>query len=253
MTMSYFTFKRAETKQERTWVHQLRYRVYCEERRFERPEDHPEGLEKDVHDDFSSHFLCLDATGLPVGTIRLILPGQRALPILEHCDIHKPIESCFQPHAGEISRLAISKLYRRRQGDTIYGITESSGKMTRDPHAERRGLPVLCLGLLREGYQEAVRQGLTHVYAVMERQLHVLLRRFGVIFKSIGPAVEYHGERVPHVLGLRDLESQCPKKRPDVFTYFREGMPDDLTAAATAAQVLASAGRTGSRVPGGVG
>jgi N-acyl amino acid synthase of PEP-CTERM/exosortase system len=236
--MSFFTFKRAETKQERHWGYQLRYQVYCEERRFECPEDHPLGLERDTFDATSSHFLCLDATGLPVGTIRLILPGEASLPILQHCVIDKPLDECFQSRVGEISRLAVSKKYRRRQGDTIYGITDTRGRKTPDPHEERRGLPILCLGLLREVYQESVRCGLTHVYAVMERQLHVLLRRFGVIFKAIGPTVEYHGERTPHVLGLLDFERQCPNKRPEVYAYFREGMPDELTATATTERVL---------------
>ena len=53
----------------------LRFQVYCVERGFENPADHPDGRERDRDDDRSLHSLLIDrATGSAVGTVRLILP-----------------------------------------------------------------------------------------------------------------------------------------------------------------------------------
>jgi N-acyl amino acid synthase of PEP-CTERM/exosortase system len=231
-----FTFRRAETRADLECIHRLRYQVYVVERGFEQPEDHPGGLEKDEFDAHASHFVCEASDGAVVGTIRLILPSGRPFPMERHCEIREPVPDDLLDHVGEISRLAISKSYRRRKGDTIYGLTDDDAGDTQ--YLDRRQFPVLCLGLLRAGYQESLRHGITFIYAAMEPNLHRLLCAQGIQFLPVGPEVDYHGRRTPHLLRLEELERTLIGGRARwnrTYTYFREGMPEGLTARALVA------------------
>jgi N-acyl amino acid synthase of PEP-CTERM/exosortase system len=236
-----FVFKPVETPEERRAVHVLRYQVYVLERGFESPEDHPNGLETDAFDAHAQHFLCTGESGEPVGTVRLIhLEDEGVLyPMEQACEIDRPLSDHLRPYVGEVSRLAISKEFRRRADDTEWAVSREG-----QPPAgceDRRGLPILFLGLLRQIYQSSVREGLTHLYAVMERQLHVLLRRYGIKFRPVGDEVSYHGLRTPHILPLAEFEAECERRRPDVFAYFREDFPEELTAARRLAEIMSLA------------
>ena len=70
--MSLFEFQKIEQDDPRFKnVLALRYKVYCEERGFEKPEDHPDGLERDEYDEYSVHFAAIEkGTQEVVGTIR---------------------------------------------------------------------------------------------------------------------------------------------------------------------------------------
>ena len=68
----------------------LRYQIYCEQRGFEKPEDHPEGLERDAADDHAVHFAAIhDETKEVLGTIRLILKSPDGFPIENHFEFEK--------------------------------------------------------------------------------------------------------------------------------------------------------------------
>ena len=59
---------------------EIRYQVYCVERQFEDPDDHPDGRETDHFDFHSVHSLLIHrASGHAVGTVRLVLPRRDAL------------------------------------------------------------------------------------------------------------------------------------------------------------------------------
>ena len=102
----------------------LRYQVYCLERSFLQVEDYPNGLESDEFDAYSTHIGAYSLTDLLVGGLRLVTPpdGER-FPFQDHCTqlfanrTNPPNHKCT-----EVSRLVISKLYRRRAGDTVFGV-----------------------------------------------------------------------------------------------------------------------------------
>ena len=63
----------------------LRYQVYVNEWGFESPEDHPDGLEHDLHDQYSRHFYASSGTNSDViGTARIIQPSDLMLPVQEN-------------------------------------------------------------------------------------------------------------------------------------------------------------------------
>jgi len=174
----------------------LRYKVYCEERGFEKPEDHPDGLERDEYDDCAVHFAAiLKQTRKVVGTVRLILESEKSFPIERSFDFTKNLSRLRPNQLGEISRLALSRRYCQ----------ELQGRLRSDSEAGE-----VINGLFRCLAQESWDRGITHLYAVMARGLPILLARKKILFSQIGPEKEYHGLRAPYLATLRDILSRNP-------------------------------------------
>lgn len=214
----------------------LRYQVYCNECEFELPEDHPEGRETDEYDKHSSHFCAIafdpekvDPPDTPqiIGTVRIIhgfsedLPNNK-LPIETHCpfweDEARRLETLRRegiPFA-EISRLAISKDFRKREIDkAIYSQTDFDFQEVRRVNEQRRQFEgMIVLGLYQCVYQESLRLGLKHWYGVMVKGLSGLLRRWGVFWCPIGEPVEYHGLRIPYIADIEKNAEGWVKLNP---------------------------------------
>ena len=62
----------------------------------------------------------------------------------------------------------------------------------------------------------------------MARGLYVILGRWGIPFKQIGPEQEYHGLRAPYALSIRDLEMHLEKKNPDLIALARQKVEDSV-------------------------
>ena len=213
-------------------IFRLRYQVYVNEWGFESPADHPGGLEKDSYDEHSRHFYA--STGSDdniIGTARIILGSELAFPIEQHFNIRDLPLNTSRTEVGEISRLAISKDFRRRAIDqVIFNRDEvhlnqqeqSQSNLQQLEHERRKCEHELILGIYLSIYSESLKLGLTHWYAVMARGLHVILGRWGIKFEQIGPAREYHGSRAPYLLSIRALESYLEKKNPELLKRAKE-------------------------------
>jgi N-acyl amino acid synthase of PEP-CTERM/exosortase system len=216
-------------------IFQLRYQVYVNEWGFEKPEDHhPDGLEMDEYDAHSRHiYACSHNSDQVIGTARIILGSTSPFPIERHFDISSFPVANRRGQVAEISRLAISKNFRRRAIDkTIFGdgeITlEDASVIPFEPQKverERRKCEhELILGIYLLIYSESIKLGLTHWYAVMARGLHVILGRWGIPFEQIGPEKEYHGIRAPYAVSIADLERNLEKKNPQLIALARKGV-----------------------------
>jgi len=208
----YFELVHADTDELRAQVFQLRYQVYVLETGFETAADcqsvvdasgqltHWENDEFDVRSD---HYLLRHRrTGIYAATTRLILPetgtADAPYPIELHCKLDQPVNApSTRMHLGEISRFAVSKIFKRRLGEagSLAGVAADIEVYFEDD--ERRVLPHISLGLFAAVMRMAHAHHISHCYAVMEPALVRLLGRFGVVFNRIGPDVEYHGVRVP--------------------------------------------------------
>jgi N-acyl amino acid synthase of PEP-CTERM/exosortase system len=201
----YFEFLHADTDELRNEVFKLRYQVYVVETGFERHEDCPGGLERDCFDEHSDHYLLRHRrTGVFAATARMILPNPSdplvTFPIETHCSFHEGMgisDPEVRRRAGEVSRFAVTKSFKKRVGEvgTLIGLSDNVEINFEED--ERRVLPHLSLGLLAVELRMMHNHGLTHCYAVMEPALYRLISRFGVIFRQIGPLAEYHGQRIP--------------------------------------------------------
>ncbi len=217
----YFTFRQVDNSDALNDCYRLRFDVYCVERAFMLPENYHSGLEIDEFDQFALHFSAFDRTGATVGTIRLVRPSSLGFPLLQHCQLHDEV---IPDEIVEISRLAVSKNYRRRAADDIYGITPEQ-IMIPDPRPEeRRRRPEIVLGLYKIIYQESKRRGITHWLAAMERSLVRLLWRYGFAFDAIGPEVDYFGPVTPYIAKIAEIERDVLAIRPSIFEEFNEGL-----------------------------
>jgi N-acyl amino acid synthase of PEP-CTERM/exosortase system len=222
MNKGEFIFKRSDNEEELDQIYRLRYKVYVEEWGFERSEDHPKGIEKDEFDEHAIHFLA-KRDGQIIGTIRIIRNSEKGFPLERHCTLHTDLSSLGRNAIGEISRLAVSKEYRRRAEDKyLYGISTIPDDERSMTILERRSRQEIVLGLYKCMYQESKTTGLTHWCVAMARGLYVLLKRMGIVFTPIGPEIDYHGLRTPYLVCIEDLERETRRTKPDLYREFTE-------------------------------
>jgi N-acyl-L-homoserine lactone synthetase len=234
-------------------IFRLRYHVYCIEWDFEKPDDHPDGIETDAYDEHSIHIGIKDDNDRVVGAMRLILDSSEGFPLEKSCELDFDKDTLPRDKLAEISRLAISKDYRRRKEDKfIYGPDEErriigsfnynqnySSKFyyrrfddkDRDSYAaprqssshnDRRSRHEILFQLYVKMYVECKKRSITHVYAVMGKGLLNLLRKQGLknFFKPIGDAVDFHGIRTPFLGDIEKLEQEDFENSPQLKEEF---------------------------------
>lgn len=200
----------------------LRYRVYCEECQFLPSADYPFHLESDSYDERSKHFMAMQADTLLAG-VRLVLNrGTESFPFQEHCNVFDGFELPAARQSAEISRLVTDKSLRRRNCDTIEGISSRSFELS--PIGGITGRysqnQVMLLSLYRSMYRFSKRTGIRYWYAAMEKPLHRSLQQMGFVFRAIGPDAEYYGKVAPYVADLHALEVELMNKDPVLGHWF---------------------------------
>ena len=207
-------------------VYELRYKVYIEEWGFEKPEEHPGSVESDRFDENSVHFVALRSdNGQLIGTIRIILISEHGFPIESHSVIDADLSHIDRGKIGEISRLAVSKEYRRRATDSaIYGSAEfDEGNLQQIVDERRKNENLIVAGLYKSVYRESRALGLEYFYAVMSKGLYLLLKRLGIRFEPVGPAIDYHGWRTPYVGNIEQMLRGLESCSPELYQDFMGG------------------------------
>lgn len=205
-------------------IFSLRYQVYVNEWKFENAVDHPEGLENDEYDECSVHYYArCKSEGKVIGAARIILNSELGFPISKHFELNFQSKGIENNRIAEISRLAVSKEFRRRAIDNaIFGASNyNPGNIPRymdegrDPrrHCEHE----LIRGLYMSIYIDSKQRGLTHWYAVMAKGLYIILKRWGIIFDQVGPAKNYHGIRAPYLVCIESVEHALKKINPEML------------------------------------
>lgn len=214
-------------------TYRLRYKVYCHEAEFLDESEYPDEIERDIYDDHSVHFAALDHENNTVGTLRLILHSHLGFPLEKHCPNYDKSQVTASPsQIGEISRLAVSKDWRRRKSDGVYGITSyhqtSSDDKVSQQIIRKRKRPVIVFGLYKLLYLESKRRGITHWYAAMEQKLNVALKRFSFNFKQIGPVHDYYGPVIPFLATIEEIEKHIYTEKSEVFHLMLHGLESHL-------------------------
>ncbi len=206
----------------------LRYQVYCVEHPYEDQSAFPDGMERDQYDARALHSLLLHRDSRQVaGTVRLILPDEQApmgsLPIDILCTDACLRDQILLPRQGlaEVSRFAVSKLFRRRAEDapTPTGVGPLWSERSQ---AEQRRVPHLSLGLVQAMVFNSRRHGITHWVAEMEPALLRMYAKLGVHWIKLGPVVDFHGRRQPCYTNLNDMLQRARKERPDVWSLITD-------------------------------
>lgn len=201
---------------------ELRYQVYCLECNFLSPDDYPDGVETDEHDESASHFYAFDHDGALAGYVRLVKPNpDLKFPFQQHCTVSPGIELPHASQAAEISRLLVRKDYRRRQGDSLAGVTaqQNAAAFSGD---RRHQAPAVLLNLYRQMYQHCRSHDIHYWYAAMEKTLSRSLSQLGFGFVPIGPATDYYGPVAPYLGDLRTLEEQVRRRDPELMAWLEQ-------------------------------
>lgn len=210
-------------------VYKLRFKVYCEEWGFERPEDHPGGLECDEYDQHAVHLgaFCRDS-GKLIGTIRLILNSPDGFPMEQHCTFTTDLSSLDRNKVAEISRLAVSKEYRKRAVDSLIyndgNLAPEQQQAMKEMEEKRKQEFHIIMGLYICMYLESNKIGLTHWFAVMAKGLRILLKRMKIQFTPIGPEVSYHGQRIPYLGAIQEILQGVSSSESELVRDFKEEM-----------------------------
>lgn len=229
-------------------VFAVRYQVYCIDRPFEDPNCFADKREHDAYDRRSSHALIRHRiSGDSVAAVRLVMAGDAPDdldfpmegPCLPHMDrtALRAIMETPRNRIAEISRMAVSREFRRRLNEdkSVSGISELA--CYTDAENGRRAMPYISLGLFAAILQMSIQNGITHWMAVMEPAQLRLLKRFGVEFDHVGPVVDYHGKRRPAFTEAASLLEGIWKRRPDVWSLITEAgryVPDTTSNCPTA-------------------
>jgi len=209
-------------------LYNLRYQVYCHEANFLDPNDYTDEMEYDEYDSVSEHFLTTDETNnqAVVGTVRLVRWSDHLkFPTVKYFQslLEQLQRLKFPLHStAEISRLCISKKYRKRTTDRLLGIESYTS-----PDEKRRKFPVVILELFKNMYLASkYGLGITHWIATFEDPLFRLLRMYGIHFQLLIPnEIDYYGKVRIYGASLQHIEREMKKARPDLYGFFRE-LPD---------------------------
>ncbi|MBL8698486.1 MAG: PEP-CTERM/exosortase system-associated acyltransferase [Alphaproteobacteria bacterium] len=231
----YFRARQVMVASQLEAIFELRYQVYCVERGFLDPADYPDRRERDGYDDLSLHYGLYSLDDELAGTMRLVRGRLSQLPLVEHCPLAADAERLLAPLGliGEISRLAVSRNFRRRTGDGFYSLqvapprqTLPRGDISATP--ERRGSAPFVLHLYREAYQACRRSGINFLLAAVERPLARLLNALGFTFEQIGPEVDYYGPVAPFMLDLDRFDRLVVRRRAGLLRFLAEGLEPSL-------------------------
>jgi len=216
---------RADSRELLEACYRLRYQVYCVENPFEDPKESPNGLEMDAYEGRSLHALVVHRpSGIPVATVRLILPDmcvEPPLPFLSLCKHPLLGDSTQIPmdQVAEISRFAVSKMSRRlRRPPELLG---ADGKAGRGSSIDPREAPTVAL--VRAFVALAAQNDIHILFALMEKGLIRRANLLGIRFVPVGPPVEHHGLRQPCVTVIKDLLDNAKVRRPDVWEALTDG------------------------------
>lgn len=220
----HFVIVPADTAELKRKVFNLRYQVLAEENSYLDPADYPDQMEFDEYDERSEHYLLMHrASNEAAGTVRLILPDVSVpgdeLQFVHHCEMPDLASHVPFARAGEVSRFAVTKAFRRRLTDGSIVPDVYDPRMGQPPKDDevRRLVPYITIGLLQGIFHAMIKHRLSYVTMVTEPTLLRLLQRFGIYFQALGPLVPLYGWRQPCGRELRDLQADVAAERPDVW------------------------------------
>lgn len=233
--LNYFDLRIAKTAMDIDLLQHLRWAVYCKEFHYEREEDCPGERESDPFDAKSIHlFIMHKSSGHIAGCVRIICAGTLGLGSL------LPLEAAYQRYKTapdfsqvsrdkmiEISRLAVAAEFRRRTGEQgspigLMGVNELE--------SASRSFPMLPLSLYLAiaAYGELCGLHDTYGYAMMEPRLVRLLKRFGIHFNQIAPAIDYHGIRAAYCITLDEVFSGLKDDMRELYSDLRHSLENEL-------------------------
>lgn len=182
-----FVFVYVNNEALRKKVHAFRYKVYEEIGYIHYSDGCKNGLESDIYDEYSDHFLALDSNGEVAGCLRLIHNSPIGYPTDNEFEYDRK-HHCFESEkTSELSRIFIDRKYRNYK--------ESKRLI--------RGL-VFYLA-----YPRIQQYGITCCFGNCEPSFLKLLQRIRIPYTAIGEPQEFMGmSKAPSILFVSELEAK---------------------------------------------
>lgn len=184
-------------------------------------------IETDGFDEYSRHLVAFHkADDSIAGFVRVILPNKQGLNVTPRYVIVRPLPyaDAIDDRIAEISRMAITPRFRRRnsdQGKPIQGDPDS--EMFRKPDGLRRHQPELVLGMYREIYQLCKRLGVGYCLAAMDSHFSRLLIALGFPFVAVGPVNEgVSPPRRVFLISAAEIERSLSASEEAVLRFIQE-------------------------------
>lgn len=200
--------------------YRLRYQVYTRELGYTEPNPDAGEYERDAYDGQSLHMLLRHRkTGEFVGTVRLIMGDNdypRRLPLFDISDEQQiPLPSHFYTEkCAEISRFCISRNFRRRASDNIYGTVYDQQDLGPE---KNRFVPFMALGLIAKVFKTCEEMNIYQACAVIEPELIAMVGRLGIHFNVVGKPFAYHGERQIAYIRSDEMLPILQNEQPDIY------------------------------------
>lgn len=212
-------------------VYRIRYRVYCEEFKYEPSDAFPLGQEVDAFDDSSVHCLITHkASGMPAGCVRVVTVDDTSLmPMEKYCaqSFDQALMSRFaqnRPAICEFSRLAVDTAFRRRHGEDAsrFGELNALDISLR----ESRTFSLISVAAFLSAFAVSDLIERRHCFAMMEPFLPRMLGRSGIVVSKLGFEVDYHGMRAPYFIRTEDAVGGMAKELQDFYLMIRSNFAD---------------------------
>ncbi len=221
---TYFTVEIACKPNHYEDMYKLRYDVYIDEFGFDAKENYPNQLESDEFDDISTACIIYHIpTNTPAACVRLV-PGYDCtqLPIEKFVgySLDPTILKDLNEHRytlAEISRLAVSKQFRRRDKEHL----SPMGYYNED---DERTYPLISVACFLACVIIADIINTENNIASMEPFLPRLVKRSGMVFEQIGPAVDYHGNRATYLIHKQQVLDQLSQESKHMIDQMQHDM-----------------------------
>ena len=207
-------------------VYRIRYRVYCEEFKYEPIDAFPLGQEVDAFDDSSIHCLITHkSSGMPAGCVRVVTVDDSTLmPMEKYCaeSFDQALMSRFSENRGvicEFSRLAVDGAFRRRTGEhaSRFGELNALDISLR----EARTFSLISVSAFLSAFAVSDLIGRRHCFAMMEPFLPRMLARSGIVVSKLGFEVDYHGLRAPYFIRTEDAVGGMLEELQEFYRVLR--------------------------------
>lgn len=232
----FFELSLATTEAERSAVYRFRYRIFCEKLGFIDPPAFPDRRETDSFDEHSIHcYVRHRASGKIAGCVRLVAAdASKEMPLEGRC--RGTLDPAVLRHVrdrrsevAEISRLAVGCSFRSMR--RVTSRDQVSGDLEQGLRNEQQTFPFIAVALMFAAGACADVLHRTECFTLMERSLHLRLRRIGVATTRVGKDIEYKGTVAPYRLALDDAKRSLPQELLPVAGEIRSLVADSIGSA----------------------
>ena len=216
----------ADTSQSNKIHYQLRYKIYCLEKRYEDPESYPDSQECDGYDVHAAHFIIRSRdSAIWLGAMRLIIGAPATLPITTLATIEPhAIDGLTNKITAEASRLCVLPARLNPRPSHLDSHINDVGSADRSsPSSDIFHASWISLILIRAARRYSLDHGIRYCFFFAANSLARMLTRVGMEIHAIGPAIEHRGLRRPHIHDFRDGYTAMEYKSPLVYQMFQRG------------------------------